>query len=793
MHNPDVLNAQRDPTRLHHHAPAFSGSVAALLMILMSSASALAQTATPLAPDASMEAGRTADRGSTNDIVVTARRKEETLTNVPASITAYSSDFLKKQNIQNFTDYATRIPNVTFQYGQGSDSSSVGFVGGRQTTVRGVAGANTTAYYINDTPVPASISPQTLDLDRIEVLKGPQGTLFGASSMGGNLRFITRQPSFTRNSYTVQVQGGGTRQGGFDFDGNARGDFVLVPDRVSLDIAGGYTHDSGFITRRFPDANGNLVSRPGQGANDTYSAAATLRVKLTGRLEASLNGIGQISDLKGFPAAYVPLPGYRPLSYTLDRDRDVQEYSRDRWGVGSLVLKYRGDGFSVISSSSYFARRTTELEDDTEGNNQYIENVLGLNIGDPALPTINVAKDRRFTQEARLSFDEGTLLPHLSGIIGVFYQHRFNSFAQPAIPIPALAAAGLVPGYITAQTFVTHEDNTALFGELYYEIVPKLTLTAGLRQYWIIQKADAALSQGIFNSPQGDLAPARRNSQSGVVPKLVLSYKIPGEGTVYVSAAKGFRPGGSQARLPDFCRSDLAAIGRNQDDTQSYRSDTLWSYEAGIKGRFANRRMTFSAAAFQIDWSDIQQQVTLPVCTFSFIANAGRARIRGGELEVGGRPVAGVPLTFQLGLGYTDGQLIDPGLIAQAPNTQLVQTPAWTGSISGNYEHPLSARATLVLSADYSHTDRVKVANSAGGFLWRQPLNFVNGSVGVRFGASQLLIYGKNLFDERLNLGDLYSSGIERSETLPDGSPQRLPRAAVSRPRQIGIQYRVDF
>lgn len=726
-------------------------------------------------------------------IVVTARRREETLTEVPASITAYSSDFLKKQNIQTFADYATKIPNLTFQYGQGTDFSSVGFVGGRQTTVRGVAGANTTAYYINDTPVPASISPQTLNLDRIEVLKGPQGTLFGASSMGGNLRFITRQPSLTENSYTAQVQGGKTRGGGFDFDGNARADVVLIPDRASLNVAGGYMRESGFVTRRFVDASGNPVSKGGQGRNDSYSAAATLRLKLSDSLEATVSGIGQISNLHGLPAVYVPLPAYKPLSYTVARDRDVQEYSRDRWGLGSLALRYAGDGFSIISSTSYFARRTKELEDLTEGNNFFIENGLGIDAGHPALPTISISTDRRFTSENRLSFDEGTLLPNLSGIVGVFHQHRFNKFNQPAIVVPELGAAGFDPSFVTSQAFPTRENNTALFGELYYELVPSLTLTVGLRKYWISQTADAVLSQGIFNSPGGDISPARKSKQTGLVPKFVISYALPDKGTLYASAAKGFRVGGSQGRLPDFCQSDLAAIGRNQDNTQLFESDTLWSYEVGAKSQFADNRLSVSAAAFQIDWSNIQQQVVLPTCTFSFVANAGKARIRGGEVEVAGRPLAGVPLTIQLGLGYTNGILKDPGLIPQAPGSRLVQVPKWTGTISGNYEHPLAGDAVLLVSADYSYTGSVKVANSAGGFLTRQPFNIVNATLGVRLGSSQLLIYGKNLLDRRLNQGDLYSAGFERSEILDDGSARRLPRAAVSRPRQIGVQYRVDF
>ncbi|MEO8723750.1 MAG: TonB-dependent receptor [Sphingobium sp.] len=777
---------------------------------VLSTVSHLALLFTPLglAPAAAQEAPANAtaqprEEVVSTEILVTARRKEESLTEVPASITAYSADFLKKQNIQSFTDYATKIPNLTFQYGQGTDFSSVGFVGGRQTTVRGVAGANTTAYYINDTPVPASISPQVLNLDRIEVLKGPQGTLFGASSMGGNLRFITREPSFADNSYTAQVQGGSTKGGGFDFDGNARADIVLVPDRVSLNVAGGYLRESGFITRAFPDGSGNLTYKDGEGRNNAYSASAALRIKLTDSLEATLSGIGQISDLKGFPAAYVPLPAYKPVSYTLIRERDVQEYSKDKWGLGSLVLKYSGDGFSVVSSTSFFARRTKELEDSTEGNNDFIEDctptddggTVGLctNAGRPALPTINIAKDRRFTSENRVSFDEGTLLPHLSGIVGVFHQHRFNSFYQPPILVPELGAAGLDPSYVTNQIYPTHENNTAIFGELYYEVVPKLTVTVGLRKYWITQKADSTFAQGIFGPPGGSFYPARSTKQNGVVPKFVISYALPNNGTIYASAAKGFRVGGSQGRLPDNCQGDLAAINRTQDDTLQYKSDTLWSYEIGAKGQFANRRINVSTAAFQIDWSNIQQQVGLPVCTFSFISNAGKARIRGAEMDISGRPIADVPLSIQLGLGYTDAILRDPGLIQQAPNTRLTQVPKWTASISGNYEYPVTDSVSLIASADYSYTSSVKLVNTAGGFLTRQPFNIVNATLGVSFGKSQLLIYGKNLLDKHLNLGDLYSSGFERTEDLGGGNTQRLPRAAVSRPRQIGVQYRVNF
>jgi iron complex outermembrane recepter protein len=737
-----------------------------------------------------------ADTGILQEVVVSARRREEALTAVPASVTAYSADLLQKQNIQSFADYATKIPNLTFQYGQASGFSATGFSGGRVTTIRGVAGSNTTAYYLNDTPIPASVSPETLGLDRIEVLKGPQGTLFGASSMGGNLRFITRKPSLTESSFAVEAQAGHTHSAGADYGLNALADIVLIPDTMALDVAFGYLHESGFITRRFPDPypSGNLVSKDDQGRNNLFSGSVSLHTKLTDQLEVTLSALGQDSTLMGYPATYVPLPGYEPLSYTIDRDRDVQEYSKDRWGLGSVVLNYSGTGFSFISSTSYFSRRVKEQEDGTEGTNRFIEDFYELDLGDPALPTRNTVTDRRFTHESRVSFDENLLIPHVSGIAGVFYQRDTLTFIQPGIVVPALVEGGFDPAYMSDFRFPAHEDNKAVFGELYHELIPKLTVTLGLRQYWIKQRNDAIVGTGFLSAPGGDFSPATRNEQSGRVPKVVVSYKIGEQGNVYASAAKGFRAGGAQPGLTDdFCSADLAALGLTEDDIKTYKPDTLWSYELGAKNNMADGRITLSSALFQIDWSSMQQSVLLPTCTLSFISNAGKARIRGGELEVSAQPLATVPLTVQLGLGYSDGVLRDPGLLPLAANTQLAQVPEFTGSIAGYYQTPITNTLDLFVGADYAYTDSVKVANSDGGFVTRRPFNILNGNVGLRFGDSEFLIYGKNLLNKHLNYGDLYANGFERLELLADGSLQRLPRAAVSRPRQVGVQYRLRF
>lgn len=747
---------------------------------------------TAYAQDNSTTKGEYQEPVNIEEIIVSARRKDEKLLDVPASITAFSSDYLKTQNIQSFTDYATRIPNLSFQYGLGGNLL---WAGSRETTIRGVAGTGTTAYYINDTPVPSSVSPLTLNLDRIEVLKGPQGTLFGASSMGGNLRFITRKPSLTESSGALEVQGASTKRGGFDFDGNAQANVILVPDRIGLDVALGYTHDSGFITRRFPDSSGQLISKKGEGRNDVVTGSVAFRILLTDTLEATISGIGQSSTLHGFPATYFPLPDYKPVSYTVDRDRDVQEYSKDRWGIGSFVLNFAGEGLSMVSSTSYFARQIKEREDNTEGSIQYFSVAEpSVDFSDSAIYQETISRTRLFTHEDRLSFDEGTILPGLSALVGLYYQHETVRSTMPNIPISALTNAGIDPDYLGSSNLKNHNSDFALFGELYYELVPNLTVTVGLRKYWIHQKTDASIDTGYMFSPDGiSVNPELRNSQSGLIPKAVISYKIGDQGNIYASASKGFRVGGSEQSLPDICSSDLANLGVAGDQLRQYKSDTLWSYEVGAKGRLANGRLSASVAGFQIDWSNIQQTMFLPTCTLSVTTNAGKARIRGGEFELSGRPFANVPLSIQLGLGYTDGILQEPGVLPQQPNTPLPLVPKWTGTISGYYETPISDAVQLFMAADYSYTSSVKVSDGNSGFYTRQPINMVNANIGMSYGRSQVMLFVKNLFDKRLNFGNQPSAGFERQELLGDGSLQRLPRGIVSRPRQIGVQYQLNF
>jgi outer membrane receptor protein involved in Fe transport len=381
-------------------------------------------------------------------------------------------------------------------------------------------------------------------------------------------------------------------------------------------------------------------------------------------------------------------------------------------------------------------------------------------------------------------------LPHLSGTVGVFYQHSFTNSWVPVIPVQALADAGIYPDNVGANSTISTGDEKAIFSELYYEVVPKLTVTLGLRKYWMDQQSNPGPNFGALFGPVATTDPPTSDSQSGLVPKGVVSYKVGDAGNIYASASKGFRAGGSNTALLDICDEDLANLGLTRVDTLRYRSDTLWSYEVGAKNRCRDGRLTASVAAFEIDWSNIQQTALLPHCTLSFRANAGKARIRGGELELSGKPFDQTPLTLQFGLGYTNAVLLDPGVLAQAPDTRLDDVPEWTGTISGYYERPITNRVSLFAAADYSYTGSVNVSDGDRGFYVRQPFNIVNGNIGISFGRQQLSLYAKNVLDKRLNFGDQPSAGSERHE---DGSDLRLPRAVVSRPRQLGLQYQVNF
>jgi outer membrane receptor protein involved in Fe transport len=780
---------------------------AALLLLVAELAGgsppALAQTSTAAAPSNELEV-----------VVVSARKREESLAEVPTSITAFTAETLRDYNVQSFTDYATKTPNLSFSYGGGP----TGFSDARTVAIRGITGQNllgtagATGFYIDDTPLPGSIDPRVVDLASIEVLKGPQGTLFGESSLGGNVRLITRQPDLKSSGlgYGADIgitSGGGSADGGANLIAN----MVLSPDVAALRVVLFGNHDAGYLTRTYPSKPGppgdsdQFASVPrtsvgNQGAETTYGGSAALLWRATDSLDIRLRLLFQEEKYHGFPATYAPLPGFSPV-YTLDRAFNVQPTASDQWTMPTLDFRYSGSGWSVVWANSYFYRQNNDVEDSSYGTQQVLAssfyNVAGL------APQAYLWNGQhwlnQFASEARLSFEP---VHGLSGTIGLYYDNVRSRFTIPPTYASGLSNANTTacslaevpqgaPCVVTTpawpndeiwqQTNPQQQQDKSIFGELYYRFLQKWTLTVGARQYWLNQSADYT-ADGFLNGGATPSAP-QTNSQSGLNPKFALSVQATDQAMVYGSASKGFRAGGAQPYLT-FCSES----GLPVNDITHLQSDTLWTYELGTKVQTS--KLFISAAAYDIEWNNLQQQVGLP-CGYYLQVNGGKAHIQGGEIEANGRLTA--QLQFRLGLGYEHTDITEPGPLGSVGVTAgspIPDVPSFTASVGGVYTQPLGADRQGFVAADYSYTGS-STTLLVGGFGTSTPFanragfSLVNLRFGVDRGQSELSLNFRNLLNAKPNLGNIGYIGYAQFNQ----TGEVIPQVATLQPLTVTLQY----
>ena len=741
-----------------------------------------------------------AARVSLEEVVVTARKREETLADVPISVTAFSEQTLDRLNIRSFDDYATQTPNLSFSYG----TAELSFAGTRSPAIRGVSGEGTVGVYIDDTPVPDSIDPRVVDIARIEVLKGPQGTLFGQGSLGGNLRIVTVQPSTTDPDIHFQARVGATSGGGSaDYGVDFAGSQSIISDTLVLRLVGFVDHTAGFLTRTYPNADGTLSYVNNQGASFSYGGSLALLWKVTDRLSITPRIMYQLTEDSGWPAPYAPLPGFAVTSLTLNRVANIQEGSSDHWALPSITINYRGDGFNVVSSTNYFDRDILNTEDASEGTQWAFDNAGYLPHVSPtqAFPWNESLPQRNETNETRISFD-----PHhgVSGIAGVYVSQQFSNELDNGNYLPGLAAGGYTnfPGYcpgtppcpsyntnlVWYSAYPLNKLDEAIFGELYYEW-QRWQFTAGLRYYRERQKesdVDMGAVEAAYSAQ--NLGEA---TQHGVTPKAAVSYKIDPDTMVYASASKGFRAGGVGQSLLVYCGL-LSELGLKPGEPTKYNADWVWNYEVGGKAQLAGGRMVLSAALFQMNWSDIQQHFTVPVCFLGITENEGAARSRGAELELSGRPWDNLEL--RAGIGYVDARITEQGLPVLPPvGSRIAQVPEATENFSATITQPLVDRYVGFMTGEVSHVGSSDSYTASLGYpLVRAGYTLVNGSLGVRWNKSELALYAANITNQHPNLGDLNPAGYVRHEDLSLDAPI-IPRVVTLQPFNAGIQYRQRF
>ncbi len=760
-------------------------------------------------------------------ITVTAQKRSESEQSVPLSMTTFSAAALQQKEINTFFDYATKVPNLAFA----PTGDGVGTA--RTVSIRGISGDNVTGFYIDDTPLPDSLDPRVLDIDHIEVLRGPQGTLYGARSMGGLVRIVTKAPNLSTSEGTVH---GGlsytdrTNQPNWTADGVFN--MPIVQDQVALRLSFFTDDEAGYFKRSFctdpaaamtlactPLATSGITTVNNVAKNDSYGGAAALTIKINDTLTITPRVMQQRSDYNGFPLAdYRSIPGNgigypvpsgpvtlpRPLSpsgFTQARWFNVPEGGYDAWALYSIALNWKTGFGELVSSTAYFTRKVNETED--ESDFVYAAITAGAG-GSPQPGGIQEIKDyQRFVEEVRFASDlKGPIQFVVGGFYSDFHGRLPLAAYYPGATVPGFDATllgpgggELTPGYpnlIFASDFHTDIKEPAAFGEVSYQPIDALKLTAGLRWYQVKDSASGYEEGAATGGGPAIVSPPFTTTESGVNPKFEADYHVTPDDMIYVNAAKGFRPGGLVPIVPPGqpgtgtdCVASLKQTNPNITiaDTRSFHSDSLWSYELGTKTSWFDRRLTFDAAGFYIKWKNIQQNIFLS-CGFQYVANAGAAVSKGGEMELRAKPTE--PLELSLGAGYQNAKITESSAASpQQVGSPVYQVPDWTGNGAVTYTTQLTGDWKLISGADYSYIGRSFAgSNDPANPRLRGSYRLIDASFAFSRDKFQVALVGKNLANEVANLGDNRSIAAE--------VPGR-PRLFVNQPRTIGVEFRQSF
>jgi outer membrane receptor protein involved in Fe transport len=763
---------------------------------------ALLQSVSALVPGtAAADPASTAGKPSgPEQIVVTASKRLTKLQKTPISITAITGAELQKKGITSVTALARDVPGVAIK---------TSGPGQTEFEIRGLSSAGgsspTVGFYLDDTPLTAPaaaqngkvvIDPNLYDLSRIEVLRGPQGTLYGSGSEGGTIRVLTNQPNLSAYQGSVQTTLSGTDGGGFNHGENVMVNVPVIPDVLSLRVVGSESYTSGWIDRivagNFPIATegglarGNVLASPvlddHRGVNDEelQGFRASLLYKPNDQLTITpfiffqqIQADG-LSDIDSNPAT---LAHYQPF--------DIAEPFSDRFLIAGVTANYKFDAFDVTSSTSHWNRGSSITQDESE-QLQYAfglpSNYVSQGGVGPAFITEN-DYSRQWSEEVRITSATNSALQWL---IGGFYSNFESDYDLISI-VPG-AASLFGTSDLIEQTQPTHITQYAGFADLSYQITPKLKADVGLRYYSYTTTVDTTIS-GIVSST-GSAAVANTSgseSNQGVNPKFNLSYQATNEVMVYATAAKGFRPGGANQPVPvntsnavgAECLAALEALGKT-DAPAGYGPDSVWSYELGEKATLFDK-VTLNGAVYYEDWHGVQQVIPLS-CGFPYTDNAGNAAVFGGELEI--RATLAQGLTLSGTAARTDAYLTEDVRETGAHKGDPLQDIApWTASAALAYSFPLTDSLDMTLRGNYEFQGtRIDATYYPMNHL--PSYSLVNLRAEIGGGPWTAALFANNVTNKRAYLTDTTSLSLN----LPIYN-----RVATNQPLTVGVDLSYRF
>jgi len=751
---------------------------------------ALSQEAKPEAEkvDQTSAEAPTVNKLDVVEITVTAERRGSVVQKTPISMTAVSGLKLKEQGITSVADLMRDIPGV---------SAKSGGSGQTEYTIRGLSSAAgvapTVGFYLDEVPLSSPttssngkspVDPDMYDLARVEVLRGPQGTLYGASSMGGTIKLVPETAKLNRFSGSAQAIASQTQGGGLSGTVNAALNVPLMEDVAAMRLVITKKHESGWIDRVSssalplvnPDGSrGDVAAAPADAvsrrANDTRLDGARFSMSIlpTERLSIAPSFLYQRTR-QGAPDTFDSDPGhekhYQPFN--------ISEPFKDEFSIGSVKLDYDLDAVTLTSITSYSKRRKTRVEDETEILQRYFTlpsySIAGGGLGPVTDTEFN--STRQFTQEFRLASNSAG---PFRWIVGSFYSRFTSVFEAIADGSPEAAAAVLGTSDIFHQTITDTLVQKAVFANVSYDITKSLKITGGTRFFRSnaqnVSKASGIISDGSNHDEKA--------SSKGTTPMVNLAYEVDRTSMLYATAAKGYREGAAQPGVAASCAADLSALGLNEAPVR-YKPDSVWSYELGSKNRLLDNALTLNGSVYSQKWSDVQRFVTLPTCGYLYVDNAGEAQANGFEVEAALRVAGGLSLSFAV--GHTRAVYSrDDARSGTVRGQRLDGVAAWTGSGSLHYETPVDDYV-FIGNLGVSYTGRSSLNISEPKVL--DAYTLVDARIGLKANKWNVNLFVKNVTNHKA------VTTIVPSLTF---NPPGLDRWAGVRPRTIGFDVSRDF
>lgn len=684
------------------------------------------------------------------EIVVTAQRREEKLSVVPISVSVFNQQNMDRRNIRSIDDISRLTPGITFSRGDARNA------GASSIAIRGISStvaASTTGIYLDDTPIQTRIIgagasgfntyPAVFDLERVEVLRGPQGTLFGAGSEGGTVRFITPKPNFTNYSAYARGETAFIEDGGTNYEAGLAVGGPIIQDKLAFRVTGWLRRDGGFIDRVNTDPKPgdpplSITVAPGMTIPAVFDAdPSTPPTVLPARRSTShvVEANANYKDSRVFNGAlaFAPMDNltvtasvhFQKLynndsnAYWLhlsDPDNGLyrqswtmRQPSRDRYWLPALNIDWDIGPVRLVSSTSYFNRHQSAINDYTVFESELWAGFWEYPVGMFA-PTTQINNQRGLTQEVRLESTDADA--RWQWVAGFFYQKNRQESKQfvedtflpnlffdvVGVPFNIVFGQSLVDGLYTfnQDPVIAHDEQYAGFANIDFKVTDKLTLSAGVRVAQANFDASANYNGPVVGPPVQD---SGEQQETPITPRVSVSYQADENNMFYATAAKGYRIGGYNPQVGTPCIPQLISLGyfgspgNITGRPTQFDSDSLWSYEIGSKNLLFNQRLRLAASAYLIDWDNIQQGVGLTSCGFAFTFNQGKAQSTGFDIEASFSATG--QLIFGLAAGYNDAKFKETvfgGPQAAVPlvsNGDHIPGAPWTVTANGQYDFEL--------------------------------------------------------------------------------------------------------